>query len=153
MPHFPRRPEFSERIGKLIKFCLVGGSGVGVDMMVLYLLGDKMMFGLNLTVAKICSAEAAMLNNFVWNELWTFRYEAGRQEGGVVGRLVRFHAICGVGIGLAVVLLRLFTDTFGISLYCANLLAIILVTFWNFIMNAFFNWRMPARTLEREDRD
>jgi dolichol-phosphate mannosyltransferase len=130
------------RIGQFIKFCLVGGSGVLVDMTVLYLLADPTTLAWNLTAAKVCSAEVALLNNFLWNEVWTFRYAAKRAKGGWMRRLVGFHAICGVGIGLAVLFLHLFHTGLGLNVYLANLLAILLVTLWNFSINAAFNWRV-----------
>jgi dolichol-phosphate mannosyltransferase len=55
-------------------------------------------------------------------------------------RFLTFNGICAVGIGLAVLLLHLFYTGFNWNLYASNLLAIILVTFWNFGMNARFNW-------------
>jgi dolichol-phosphate mannosyltransferase len=130
------------RIGQFMKFCLVGGSGVLVDMAVLYLLADPATLAWNLTAAKVCSAEGALLNNFCWNEVWTFRAAARRAPGGWLRRLVGFHAICGVGIGLAVLLLHLFHTWLGFNVYIANLLAIFLVTLWNFSMNAACNWRV-----------
>jgi dolichol-phosphate mannosyltransferase len=120
----------------------VGGSGVFVDMGVLYLLADSHMLGWNVTMAKVCSAEAAMLNNFLWNELWTFRSASRKSREGWLRRLVRFNAICGIGIALAVLLLHLFHAWLGVNLYVANFFAILLVTIWNFSLNAFFNWRV-----------
>lgn len=138
-------PELGLRWRQFIKFCLVGGSGVVVDMAVLFLLVDSRMLAWNVIAGKICAAEAAMLNNFFWNELWTFRSVAKQTKGGIVRRLICFHAICGIGIGLAVFFLHLFHFTLGFNLYVANLLAILLVTFWNFWINAVFNWKMESR--------
>ncbi|MCL4789584.1 MAG: GtrA family protein [Verrucomicrobia bacterium] len=129
------------RLGQFAKFCLVGGSGVFLDMAVLYLLADPKMLAWNLTLAKVCAAETAMLNNFLWNEVWTFRSAAGRAPGGVMRRLLCFNAICGIGIALAVFFLRLFYTWLGFNLYVANFFAIVLVTLWNFWMNACFNWK------------
>lgn len=128
------------RVRQFIKFCLVGGSGVIVDMAILHCLAH--WCGWNDSLSKLCSAEAAMLNNFLWNEVWTFRVAANRCRGllGVLGRLWRFHAICGFGIGLAVFFLHLFYGWLGLNLYVANFLAILLVTLWNFGLNARFNW-------------
>lgn len=136
------------RLGQFVKFCLVGSSGVLVDMAILYVLADPSMLAWNLTAANICSAEVAMLNNFLWNEVWTFRGAARPSAGGILARLGRFHAICGTGIVLAVILLHLFHTWLGFNLYVANFLAILLVTLWNFWMNLWFNWRVdrtPAR--------
>jgi len=131
------------RYRQFIRFCLVGGSGLLVDVLVLHFLSDSRWFHWNVSLSKFCSAEAAMRNNFVWNELWTFRRVAGVgvTRSGVVCRLVRFHAICGIGMGLAVLFLHVFHTRLGLNLYASNLLAILLVTLWNFWLNALFNWR------------
>jgi dolichol-phosphate mannosyltransferase len=131
---------------RFAKFCLVGGSGVLVDMTVLYLLTDPSRLGWNITLGKICAAEIAMINNFIWNEIWTFQHSNSlpfsirRSPSELARRFVIFNAICGIGIGFAVVMLHLFHGSFGLNLYISNLLAIVSVTFWNYGMNACFNW-------------
>jgi dolichol-phosphate mannosyltransferase len=55
--------------------------------------------------------------------------------------LLKFNAIWGGGIGFAVLLLNVFYRRLQLSLYVAILLAIMLVTLWNFWMNALLNWR------------
>ncbi len=134
------------RLRQFLRFCLVGGSGVIVDMTVLHWLAVGL--GWNVSFSKVCAAEAALLNNFLWNEVWTFRGAGGNVEirRGAVHRLWRFHAICGAGIGLAVLGLHLFHTGLGLDLYLANLLAIGLVTLWNFGLNARFNWRGIGKT-------
>ena len=135
------------RLKQFMKFCLVGGSGVVVDMLALHFLVSPGWLSWNLTLSKIIAAEVAMLNNFAWNDSWTFRNAIGdRSRLAVVAhRLWRFHAICGIGIVLAVLFLHMFHTWLGFNLYVANLLAIFLVTFWNFWMNASFNWRVKAQ--------
>lgn len=115
-----------------------------VDMAVLHVLA--VWLGWHLTFSKVCSAETALLNNFLWNELWTFAEAAkgpGKHSGGL-GRLWRFHVICGSGIGLAVLFLHLFHTWLGLNLYLANLLAIGMVTLWNFWLNALRNWHVGS---------
>jgi dolichol-phosphate mannosyltransferase len=69
-------------LGRLIRFGLVGLSGVFVDMTVLYLLHDPSGLGWGLTRSKIVAAELAILNNFLWNDRWTFGDISRRQRGG-----------------------------------------------------------------------
>jgi dolichol-phosphate mannosyltransferase len=137
---------------KFVKFCLVGGSGLVIDMIFLFLLADPRCLGLGVVLSKILSAESAMVNNFIWNELWTFRSPSAsdkaeckssvaRTRRGLFQRFLTFNAICGIGIGLAVILLHLFHESLGWNLYLSNLLAIVLVTFWNFALNSWWNWR------------
>lgn len=135
------------RLRQFVKLCLVGGSGVIVDMTVLRCLVGAL--GWNLSLSKFCSAEFAMLSNFALNEVWTFRgHITGAGNGfGLFGRLVKFQAICGAGIGFAVLLLNLFYRLLGLNLYAANLLAILMVTVWSFWMNARYNWGQPRRAI------
>jgi putative flippase GtrA len=145
-----------ERVLQFVKFCLVGGIGVFVDMAVLYLLADPRTLALNIAFSKVCAAEVALINNFLWNEFWTFRtltrpsdtlsHPMGEGRGEGFPRLRRFlffNAICGLGILFAVLLLHLFHTLLGWNLYVSNLLTITLVTLWNFGMNARFNWSEP----------
>src|SRR6266403_3775261 len=139
------------RIKQLVKFCLVGASGVIVDMVVLFFLADPHYGNWDVNVSKVSSAEAAMLNNFFWNELWTFRGVAQLGLKQRMLRLVKFHGICSIGIALAVFFLHLFHVSLGFNLYLSNLLAILIVTVWNFSLNAIFNWTAPKKnTLSRE---
>lgn len=127
---------------RFLRFCLVGGSGVFVDMAVLFLLSDTHTLGLNLSLGKACAAEVAILNNFIWNDLWTFRdlreIDTGRQAA--IHRFARFNLICLAGIVLNVILLNAQVRFLHLDVYAANLIAIFLVSVWNFGMNIRFGW-------------
>ncbi|HEY9751959.1 MAG TPA: glycosyltransferase [Coleofasciculaceae cyanobacterium] len=129
---------------RFVQFCLVGLSGVMVDMTVLYLLSDPAILGWGLTRSKVIAAELAILNNFFWNDRWTFadlaRSQIGRNRR--LKRLLKFNIICLMGLILNVLLLNLFFNGFGMNRYLANLLAIAAVTVWNFWINLKLNWRV-----------
>ena len=134
-------------IKRFIQFGLVGASGVFVDMGILFVLADSLMLGWNLSLSKVLAAETAILNNFLWNELWTFRDLAAGQAGWHrrAGRLGRFNLICLVGIALNVLLFNAQVHLLHMNVYVANLIAILLVSIWNFWMNLTFGWGKPAR--------
>jgi dolichol-phosphate mannosyltransferase len=127
------------------RFAAVGLSGVGVDMALLFLLSDRHALGWGLTQSKLLAAEAAIVNNFVWNDAWTFRDMATKLGGGTarLKRFARFNLICAMGLALSVLLLALQVDVLGINRYVANAVAIALVTAWNFWMNKAFSWAPP----------
>lgn len=127
---------------RFFRFALVGFSGVFVDMAALYLFSDVM--GLRLTRSKILSAELAIINNFLWNDFWTFGDIAKRQPGKRqrLKRLLKFNVVCLAGLILNVLLLNVLYNVFGIDKYVANLLAIALVTVWNFWINMKLSWRV-----------
>lgn len=133
---------------RFVRFALVGLSGVLVDMLILYLLSDPETLGWGLTRSKIVAAEVAILNNFLWNDRWTFR-DLARDDtgrGAWLRRLLKFNLICLAGLAINVVVLNLLFNVVGMNRYVANLLAIATVTTWNFGMNLGLNWRSTAVT-------
>ncbi len=138
------REKFQVPVKRFLKFGLVGLSGVFVDMAIFYLLSDASTLGWGLTRSKVIAAEVAVLNNFLWNDLWTFRDLAQQQSGWrkLIKRFVKFNLICLVGIGLNLIILNLLYNYFGVNKYIANLIAIAIVTVWNFWFNLKLSWRV-----------
>lgn len=118
-----------------------------IDMSLLYLLVEVWRLPWDLRILKACAAEVALLGNFAGNHLWTFGRATSLRRAArpVLRHLWRFHAICGAGIVLAAVLLHFFHLRLGLNLYLANAVAIVLVTLWNFGLNARLNWRGTDR--------
>ena len=131
-------------VKRFLKFGLVGFSGVFVDMTIFYLLSDASTLGWGLTRSKVIAAEVAVLNNFLWNDLWTFRDLADQQSGWrkLIKRFVKFNLICLMGIGLNLLILNILYNYFGVNKYVANLIAIAIVTIWNFWFNLKLSWRV-----------
>lgn len=129
---------------RFLRFGLVGLSGVFVDMAVLYLLHTGL--GLPLTRSKVVAAEVAILNNFIWNDAWTFADISLLQQGwpARLKRFLKFNLICLAGLVLNVIVLNvLYNVVFGQRwAYLANLLAIGVVTVWNFWLNLKLSWRV-----------
>lgn len=131
------------QISRFLRFGIVGFSGVFVDMYFLYLLSDPNNLALPLTRSKIIAAELAIINNFLWNDSWTFKDIAQKQPGFrcKIKRLIKFNIVCLGGLIINVLLLNLFFNVFGLNRYLANLISIGLVTIWNFWLNLKLNWR------------
>lgn len=127
---------------RLFRFCVVGASGVLVDMSLLYFLSDPSMLGLGLTRSKVIAAEAALTWNFLINDMWTFRDSALQKPGlqAKLRRFIAFNIICSVGIVLNVFLLNLLFNYAHVNRYVANGIAILIVTGWNFWLNQRLNW-------------
>lgn len=120
-----------------VKFCTVGVSGMGVDMLLIHVLASPNGLHWNLTLSKIIAVEAAILNNFFWNDLWTFRNAAVLRGcwSRWFGRLARFNGICLIGMALSVFLLNAQVQVLHWNLYLANLVAIVVVSLWNFLLS------------------
>src|SRR6266496_2946907 len=133
---------FGVLLKRYARFCVVGATGVAVDMGIIYLLADPSMLGWNLTWSKVIAAEIAIFNNFIWNDVWTFRGLA--RSGNIpvtrLARLGKFNLICVAGIGVSVLLLNSQVYWLKINVYPANFISIVLVSVWNFFMNMRFAW-------------
>lgn len=129
---------------RFLRFGLVGLSGVLVDMALLYLLHSGL--GLPLTRSKLVAAEIAIINNFIWNDIWTFADVSLRQHGqsARLKRFLKFNLICLAGLVLNVLVLNvIYNLIFGQRwAYLANLIAIAVVTLWNFWLNLKLSWRV-----------
>ena len=127
---------------QFLKFCVVGASGVLVDMGLLFLLSDPSTLGLGLTRSKIIAAETAVLSNFLLNDAWTFRQAARLAPGfrARARRFLAFNVICSVGIALNVMILNVLFNFGHINRYLANGVAIVIVTGWNYWLNRKLNW-------------
>ena len=130
-----------------MKFCVVGGTGMVVDMGIIWLLASPFMLGLNLSLSKVIASEAAIFNNFLWNDRWTFRGPAADRHPLRQQRLIRFlkfNLICVAGIGLSVLLLNVQVYWLDMNVYLANFISIVLVSLWNFFMNMRFGMGFGA---------
>ena len=134
---------------RFLQFCFVGLSGVFVDMIVLFLLHDPSSLGWPLTRSKIIAGELAIINNFLWNDLWTFRDISVRQPSNKqrFKRFAKFNLICLAGLVLNVLILNLLYNLLGFKYllygsYLANMIAIVAVTIWNYWLNLKLSWRV-----------
>lgn len=133
-------------VKRFVMFCTVGFSGVLVDMSVLYLLSDPSTLAWGLTRSKLIGAELAIVNNFFWNDLWTFRDKSAGQSRAAERwrRFLKFQIICLIGLTLNTGLLNFQFNVLDMNRYVANAVAICAVTAWNFWLNLKLNWRTTA---------
>ena len=126
-------------LARFFKFCAVGVSGVGVNMGLLWFLTEYAGFPYMLSAT--ISIETSIITNFLLNNYFTFR---GRNEPGTgpfFQRWLKFNLVSLVGLGVNLGLLSLFTEIFGIYYLVSNIIAIIIVTMWNYLLNTWWTWR------------
>ncbi|GAB4542307.1 MAG: glycosyltransferase [Pleurocapsa sp.] len=129
-------------IKRFIRFGVSGFSGVFVDMGIFYIL--RTVLALGLTRSTMLSSEIAIINNFIWNDLWTFGDISRGQKGWGkrLKRLLKFNLICLSGLILNVLVVNFLFNVLGVNEYLAKLIAIAAVTFWNFWFNLKLSWRV-----------
>ena len=131
----------SRLIQRFVRFALCGGSGVFVNLAVLYILQEYFQKGVILSAS--IAVETAIINNFCWNELWTFHDIIDEKRGlcRILKRFSRFNMICFSGLIFNVLLMQNLHSFLGINVYIASLIAIGVVTLWNFWLNMKFCWK------------
>ncbi len=139
-------------VNRFIRFAVVGFSGAIVDMGLLFLLSDPSMLGWGLTRSKLIAVEVAILNNFFWNDTWTFRDLSAKQRGWRqrLRRLGKFQLICLAGAAINTTLLNIQFNLLGMNRYVANAIAILTVTAWNFWLNLKLSWRIAEPPAESQ---
>ncbi|MEM4273333.1 MAG: GtrA family protein [Candidatus Caldarchaeum sp.] len=124
-------------LARFAKFSIVGGSGVLVNMGLLYLLSSY-VFGERLyMVAALISLEASILSNFVLNEVWAFRDLA--EHGGVLKRMLKFHVSRAAGSAAALAILYLLTEI-GFYYLFSNIVGIFIGTIVNYLTSRLWVW-------------
>ncbi len=128
---------------RYLKFGLVGGSGVVVDMAILFLLADPRTLHRNLALSKTIAPEVATSNNLAWSDLWTFRDRSAPRPP-VRPRMLRFSRfslICLAGTVLNVLLLSVAVSLGQLDLYPANRVVTLVVSLWSVALNLELGWR------------
>ena len=110
-----------------LKFSVVGGIGVGVQLAALTLL---LRWNVHYLAATALAVEIALLHNYVWHKYWTW---AGREKR--PGRLVRFHVANGlVSLVSNLIWMRVLTGWLHMPPLYANLIAITATAALNFAL-------------------
>lgn len=132
----PWRSRIGLHSGRFARFVLVGLSGVAVNTACLVFLHEAA--GLEPVVAAAIATEAAILNNFLLNDRWTFRDCGSRAPW--LRRAWCYNCVCLGGLLIAVLTLTALTYGFGTPYVLANLLGAAVATGWNYGVNYRFTW-------------
>ena len=124
---------------RVFKFGIVGVSGIFINQGVLILL--KEIAGFSIPVASVFAIELSVLNNFFWNDIWTFKSADGQQKlSSRWHRLIAFQLISMGGAIINFVVLIVLVFSLAIDYRIANIIGILLGFIWNFMVNRRFTW-------------
>jgi dolichol-phosphate mannosyltransferase len=126
-------------LGMLIKFMLVGLSGVVVNVGVYWLLTRFGGLAAYDYLAVVIGIEVSIITNFILNDTFTF---AKRRRGkSFMGRLLKFNLICLTGAAIQWGLFMLFTRVFGVYDLLSNFIGIVVAFLWNYFVNRNWTWK------------
>lgn len=114
---------------KFLKFGVVGFSGVFVDFGLTYLCKEKLK--IQKYIANAIGFTSAATSNYYLNRIWTFHShnpEIALEYG-------RFLGIALIGLLINTLVIYLLVSKTKTNFYLAKLVAIVIVTIWNFFVN------------------
>ncbi|MBI2329847.1 glycosyltransferase [Candidatus Daviesbacteria bacterium] len=138
----------TRRAKTIVKFGLVGFAGTGVDFIFYKIFINN--FGFPPATAKGFSTEIAIINNFILNNYWTFRYR--KTKTNIWQKLGIFNLVSLGGLFIGVLIVKYlhliygdgFINLFGRPVAFNNFYffaTIPPVMLWNFTMNHLITWR------------
>ena len=119
---------------KFIKFGIVGFSGVFVDFGTTYVC--KEWLKIQKYVANSIGFTVAASSNYLLNRVWTFK----SQNPDVAKEYMEFFIISLVGLGLVNLIVWLIHGRLKLNFYLSKLVAIGVVTIWNFLANYYITF-------------
>jgi dolichol-phosphate mannosyltransferase len=126
---------------QLVRFCVVGASGYVVNLAIYALL---IRADLHFLLAAVGSFAVAVVNNYSWNRLWTFR----SQRGGVYDQGLRFLVVSLGSLAADLALLHALVSLHADKLI-AQASAIVLVTPLNFFGSKLWAFAQPRPATAR----
>lgn len=124
---------------RFVKFCLVGLSGVLVNMGLLWLLTE--FTGLFYLASAAISIETSIISNFTLNDYFTFPDRRLPGAKSFLGRLLKFNLVSLAGLAINLGVLGLLTQVFGIYYLLSNICGIAVAMLWNYLVNTWWTWR------------
>jgi len=123
-----------ELIFKILKFGVVGFSGVVIDFGLTYLGKEKLK--IQKFVANAIGFLTAATSNYYFNRIWTFK--SNNPE--VVIEFTNFFIVSLFGLGINSLVLWILNVKFKMNFYVSKLIAIVVTTFWNFVANYLYTF-------------
>ena len=124
---------------RFLTFCLVGLSGVLVNMGLLWSLTE--LVGFPYLVSAAFSIESSIISNFVLNDRFTFRDRRLPTTKSFLTRLGKFNLVSLAGLSLNMAVLWLLTEVFGLYYLLSNLCGIAVAFLWNYLVNSLWTWK------------
>lgn len=114
---------------KILKFGVVGMSGMVIDFSTTYLCKEKLK--IHKYISNAIGFTCAASWNYVFNRIWTFE-----SHNPAVGyEFFRFFVVSLIGLGINTLILWLLVSKLKQHFYLSKLFAIGVVMIWNFFVN------------------
>ena len=126
-----KKSKFSLFVAQTIKYFLVGGIGVGVNLGLLYGLTD--FLGMWYILSQGIAIAISITNNFFLHRYWTFKNEI--VEPKTLERYIKFFIVSIIGMGIQLGLTFILVENYAMYYLSAAVLSIIVASAFNYLVN------------------
>jgi dolichol-phosphate mannosyltransferase len=126
-----KKSKFSLFVSQTIKYFLVGGIGVGVNLGLLYGLTD--FLGIWYILSQGIAIAISITNNFFLHRYWTFKNEI--VEPKTLERYTKFFIVSVVGMCIQLGLTFMLVENFALYYLYAAILSILASSAFNYLLN------------------
>jgi len=123
-------------IFKLLKFIIVGFSGLFIDFGLTFVCKEKL--SLNKYLSNSIGFLLAASSNYLLNRVWTF----GSKNPEIIVEFSSFFFVSVIGLLINNSILWLIHNKMRTNFYLAKFGAILVTTLWNFFANYYFTFQM-----------
>jgi dolichyl-phosphate beta-glucosyltransferase len=123
------------------KYSVVGVSGTVLDLAVLFALVESAH--LDVLFAATISFLAAVINNYTWNKLWTFKDKSKN----IRKQFIKFLIVSIIGLLLTILFMYLFVNLLSVWYMFAKALTSVVVLTWNFLGNKYWTFQIKEREI------
>ncbi len=142
------RERLSPEQRRFIKFCVVGASGVFVNLGFVWV-GLQLFASLDKApreaAASALGIVVSVFGNFVLNSVWTWGdRDKGTRKRDLLGRVALYYLASSAAIGIQFGVAQLLALGFGMLIYAAQAIGILAGTVVNYVMNHYITFRERA---------
>ncbi|NOX65274.1 MAG: GtrA family protein [Chlorobi bacterium] len=121
---------------RFVKFGIVGGSGLFVNMFLLWF--GKEVLSLPLTIASLIAIGISIFTNFVLNNFWTWKDNSTKNKYSFFHRMWRYYVTASLSATINYITLIVLSEYVGIYYLIANLIGIGFGIIFNFGLGEFW---------------
>ncbi len=122
---------------ELIKFLIVGGTGIIVNLGVMALLTE--ISRIHYLISSIIAIELSIIWNFILNNNWTFKGKARHKT--IIRRAADYHAVSLGGMIINWLTLLILATYLGVNYLIGQFIGIIIATTWNYLLSKNYAWK------------
>lgn len=127
---------------RFLKFCLVGISGVFVNLGLLYILVEG--FKIQQVVAFTVSIVISILTNYFFNSRFTYRDNRSKSRRESIKRLGYYYGFAGLTMFINLAIYHELINNFGVHYLLAAFIGIVFTVLLNFMLVTKVIWKLPA---------